>query len=663
MLLRARILLLLVAIVEFTAALPYVELVPRFNRVRSPVTVRTINHPTAANLDFSAYDRNPVLRDITRVKKLRQPRMFMLDTLTFGGAVGGVVGSCGATPLTEREKQQPLACKPLLKRLWGVVKDDNLQKLIAQVAGYKWSTPSVYQPYQEVQSIYLHQTEGAVEWWAKVEFASWVPFKGAVSDEDGDGVSEIYCRLNLGNCNPDSLAKAVTWITSEYTQRVLSKSEQVDWITDLTSYWYPTKNTDILDLDASNDWPDSRTKRSVRRALRGLTVHNPLAVVEGKPWSPKQPIYNVYSIDSIAFMSNEEKAEPAQGKQITPQLDTGTSENFRLNTQRFADELKPYGSYAAWATTCQPVFDGLSHLLATFPAAQMGFAGTDGFVFFRKSVDYLLAGDLGAQEQRYNPVVNLVALKKYLAQTGTELLFVAVPNKEEIYYDRLGSLPALPKGSIINPYSRKIVADLQNNGVEVVDLLPAFIEAKEFDTVSGEPVYQLQDTHWTNRGLTIAAQLIAARIKQYRWFATTTDTFSYTLYDTTFLRAGDILERLPVELQSAYEPQLLHAQQVRTPEGVAFNGNNPAASILLIGDSFTGVFESVDCKGAGVGAHIAADCRMPVDIITSWGGGPMVPQKMIRMRGAYLKNKRVVVYLMVSRDLYHYSEGWGSLTK
>lgn len=663
MLLRARFILMVVAIVECATALPYTELVPRFNRLRSPVTVRKVDSPTAANLDFAAYDRNPVLRDVTKVKKLRQPRTFTLDTLTFGGVVDGVVGSCDATPLTEREKRQPLACKPLLKRLWRVVKAENIQKRTAQVAGYKWSDSSVYQPYQEVHSIYLHQAEGAVEWWAKVEFAPWVPFKRVVSDEDGDGVSEIYCRLNLGSCNPDSLAKAVAWIKSEYTQRILSTGEMVDWITDLASYWYPTKNTDIIDLDAARDWPDSRTKRSVRRALHGLTVHNPLAVVEGKPWSPKQPIYNVYIVDSIPFMPNPVKGAAVQEQQPERLIDTGIAENFRLNTQRFAGELKPYGSYAAWAAACQPITDCLSHLLTTFPADQMGFAGTDGFVFFRKSVDYLLAGDLGAQEQRYNPLANLVALKKYLAQTGTELLFVAVPNKEEIYYDRMGSLPVLPEGGIIHPYSRKIVADLQKKGVEVVDLLPAFLAAKELDTVQAEPVYQRQDTHWTNRGLTIAAQLIAARIKQYRWFATTADTISYTLHDTTFLRAGDILERLPANRQSSYEPQLLHAQQVRTPEGVVFNGNNPAASILLIGDSFTGVFESVDCKGAGVGAHIAAYCRMPVDIITSWGGGPMVPQKMIRIRGANLKNKRVVVYLMVSRDLYHYSDGWGRLTK
>jgi len=80
-----------------------------------------------------------------------------------------------------------------------------------------------------------------------------------------------------------------------------------------------------------------------------------------------------------------------------------------------------------------------------------------------------------------------------------------------------------------------------------------------------------------------------------------------------------------------------------------------------MGDSFTGVFEIVDCKGAGVGAHIAEKTSLPVDIITSWGGGPLVREKMLRARQKNLSEKRVVVYMMVSRDLYNYSQGWSAL--
>ena len=39
--------------------------------------------------------------------------------------------------------------------------------------------------------------------------------------------------------------------------------------------------------------------------------------------------------------------------------------------------------------------------------------------------------------------------------------------------------------------------ELSEAGVEVVDLLPAFIEARDGD----EPIYMKQDTHWSDRGL------------------------------------------------------------------------------------------------------------------------------------------------------------------
>ena len=93
------------------------------------------------------------------------------------------------------------------------------------------------------------------------------------------------------------------------------------------------------------------------------------------------------------------------------------------------------------------------------------------------------------------------------------------------------------------------------------------------------------------------------------------------------------------------------------------NENNPyggskESPIMLIGDSFTGVFESIDCKSAGVGANIAAQNGVSVEIITSWGGGPLIRKKAMSARANYLPQKKVVVYMMTMRDLYNYAGGW-----
>ena len=148
-------------------------------------------------------------------------------------------------------------------------------------------------------------------------------------------------------------------------------------------------------------------------------------------------------------------------------------------------------------------------------------------------------------------------------------------------------------------------------------------------------------------------------MREYQWFPEAKKTrTSYLIHDTTFVRQGDIVDKLPENRRNNYPPVLLQASQIRTTDGRLFRQNNPAAPVLLIGDSFTGVFEIVDCKSAGVGANIAALTSIPVDIITSWGGGPLVRDKMLRSRSNDLGRKRLIIYMMVARDLFDYAQGW-----
>jgi alginate O-acetyltransferase complex protein AlgJ len=115
---------------------------------------------------------------------------------------------------------------------------------------------------------------------------------------------------------------------------------------------------------------------------------------------------------------------------------------------------------------------------------------------------------------------------------------------------------------------------------------------------------------------------------------------------------------LPEHERAAFPADEIRGEQILNPDGTLYMANNPDAPVMLIGDSYTGVFELIDCKGAGVGAHIAAATGIPVDIITSWGGGPLVREKMLRARKNKLPKKRVVIYLMTARDLYKYSQHW-----
>jgi len=84
---------------------------------------------------------------------------------------------------------------------------------------------------------------------------------------------------------------------------------------------------------------------------------------------------------------------------------------------------------------------------------------------------------------------------------------------------------------------------------------------------------------------------------------------------------------------------------------------------VLLGDSFTGVFQLMDCEHAGVSAHLAKELGYPMDLVMSYGGGPNVRQKLMRRGESALSTKKLVIWMMTARDLYDFWEGWQPLGK
>ncbi len=641
-------------------AKPYENLVPDFDRRESNAMVRKVFEPTRANLDYAAYNANPVWYDRQKVRPKPKEKARKLEEITFEGKISNPANSLEETPLTKEERENPLAWEPLYRALWDVVKDQGIQTLAGKINGYKWGDVRTYQPYQRLVAVYLHGEGADTELWGRIEFSPWAKnVRRAVTDENKDGYREMYAKIDLSHIPEEAQQKAFEWIRSDYMSRKLNRQEVIDWITALASYWYPTKNTDILENEGT--WPDDQTEEKVVKTMDGVTVKDPIAVVRGRPTGDiNEPVYNVYVVEGLEAKKKEKGGVLSLDNK---QMDTTVSENFKQNNERFAAEAEKHGGYDKWAAGQASFLDAQKEFLAGLPEEQMGFEGKDDFVFFRKSLEYSTGGDLSEQADDKNAIPHLKDLKSYLNSKDVNMLFVVVPVKSEVYYEKL-PVDGAPsdKTTIVNPYSRKILADIQDAGIEVIDLLPAFLAAKAEDGEHDEPVYQKQDTHWTNRGLQIAAEKIAERVKQYSWYddAISAGKVEFTTVDTTFSRQGDIVDKLPQDAQAKYPAVTLKARQVKTPDG-ELNTGSKAGQVMLIGDSFTGVFEHVDCKGAGVGSHIAAKTDLPVDIITSWGGGPLVRKKMMRARSKLMDGKRLVVYMMVARDLYDYQMGWQPL--
>jgi hypothetical protein len=86
--------------------------------------------------------------------------------------------------------------------------------------------------------------------------------------------------------------------------------------------------------------------------------------------------------------------------------------------------------------------------------------------------------------------------------------------------------------------------------------------------------------------------------------------------------------------------------------------DDPDSPIVILGDSFTGVYELMDCEHSGVSAHIAKEIGYPVDLVMSYGGGPNVREKLLRRGESKLASKKLVIWMMTARDLFDYAEGW-----
>jgi SGNH hydrolase-like domain, acetyltransferase AlgX len=645
-----------------------------YARDRSQVLVRRVKRPTRANLDYAAYHANFMNAD---------PEPEGMDagagkrpdaSHPFAGALepSTLTGSLASTPLTAAERSHPLAVVPMVE--WLTSKHapaaDRLEDIASKVRAESWGLGGGPQAVRQTATeLYFHAPPGgaaggAPEFWMKVEFAPWFKSFGALPDDDGDGFGAVYGRVPADALGP-STGPLVQFIHDEYAGHVLSATEVTGWAHQLASYWYPSYNTDLVG-GAGGSWPDDQTEPEVVRELGGQHFDAPTVVMRGKPQG--KPVYNVFLVDGLTTAGDANAAAGKASAALVLARSTPSPAPAAV-ANAIRDELRVHGgSWGRWAEEVAPIRELVQRTLQAMPGGIKATAGNDGFLFFRQSLAYAASGDLAKQRRGKNPLPVIVQWKKRLAEHGVDFLFVPVPTKEEVFPDKLARNPADQAigarfvGKVVNPFERKLLLDLADKGVETIDLLPTFLRERATPsgapTRSTPPLFQAQDTHWTSRGIELAAQQIAARVRQYPWYGELArHRKKYALRDAPFSRHGDLHSRLPESDKAGYPPENLVGSQVLGADGVAYD-DDPDSPIVVLGDSFTGVFELMDCEHAGISAHIAAQIGYPADLVMSYGGGPNVRQKLLRRGPKALDTKKLVIWMMTARDLYDFWEGW-----
>ncbi len=241
---------------------------------------------------------------------------------------------------------------------------------------------------------------------------------------------------------------------------------------------------------------------------------------------------------------------------------------------------------------------------------------------------------------------------RQLEALNMHLIFMPIPVQAEVFPERVS-----PGSSerFVFPQKMRLLQELAESGVEVVDLLPAF-QAASADT----SLYIPGDLHWSTGGIRIAAQQLAERVRDYevvqerrqRAETYTLKTQSGGYYDAFFLSHApeafkkDYVEKISIPLDT-----------VSDENGKKYSDYDNDSPILIVGDSSVGLLSP---WGGGLSDHLAYELGIPVSRISKGAGGPVTPRLFASQPPEKMAARRIVIWTMISEYLFDQADQWSS---
>ncbi len=294
---------------------------------------------------------------------------------------------------------------------------------------------------------------------------------------------------------------------------------------------------------------------------------------------------------------------------------------------------------------------------------EQAYPGRDGWLFYRPDVDHVTGpgflepaelarrargGDAWEEPPQPDRVVALVHRARQLGERGARLVVVPTPVKPTVQPGPLARRET-PVPPLSNPSHGELVRRLEAAGIAVVDPAPALA------ALPGER-YLKADTHWRPEAVERAAELVAAALEPL--LGPPGSAAGYRRREVAVEGLGDVavMLRLP-EGQRLYRPERVTVRAVLDVAG-RFWRPDPAAEVLLLGDSFTNIYSDPQLgwgAGAGLAEQLAWRLGRPLDkLALNAGGAYATRQALARELAAgrkQLAGKRAVVYQFATREL------------
>lgn len=286
------------------------------------------------------------------------------------------------------------------------------------------------------------------------------------------------------------------------------------------------------------------------------------------------------------------------------------------------------------------------------------------WLFYRQDVEFLVRpSPLDARSAKLdNPIKAIEKFRDQLKAKGIELLVVVVPGKPSIYPERLtgGELIASENNE---GHGKAILDSLTALGFNTVDLYTPLWAAKAADDKLGA-LYLNDDTHWTPRGAELAAHEISNKVQSMinaNLVDVGPETIDYVASDSVADRMGDIGEMSGLNKFDVFKPQQVTGHvvfEMRDSNQIAFKDDYRKSKILILGDSFSRIYQTDSPVNAGWIAHFAKNMKRPVASIVSDGGASTLVREKLARRAGVLKGKKLLIWEFVERDLRFGAEGW-----
>jgi alginate O-acetyltransferase complex protein AlgJ len=296
--------------------------------------------------------------------------------------------------------------------------------------------------------------------------------------------------------------------------------------------------------------------------------------------------------------------------------------------------------------------------------------GRDRWLYFVPAVDHLAGpgfldpaalrrraagGESWQPRPNPDPLAAILALRRDLASRGIALVVLPTPVKPALHPDRLVRIDP-PGEPLRNPSWDRFVATLESAGIPVVDPAPPLLSDAR---ATGEPQFLATDTHWTPAAVERTAALVAARLESEGLLPPSSAAFR-TRPPEPVTGTGDLVRLLELPDPAAlYPPQTVEIRRVDTPDGRPWTPD-PAADVLLLGDSYTNVFSQPALgwgESAGLAEHISLHLARPVDRIAVNAGGAHTSRArlydLLAHASPRLAPKRLVIYQFSTRELSH----------